>query len=78
MKKQSYNFLLSRSDVPDRTSEVLRAAHELGGKQVKRFILLGSAVSILNSFDDMSAAGGKPYTEDDWNPVRTIQLCCFP
>lgn len=32
-------------------------------------MLLGSAVSVLNSFEDMSREG-TPYTEKDWNPVR--------
>ncbi|KAM3086289.1 hypothetical protein ACMFMG_000425 [Clarireedia jacksonii] len=50
------------------TIEALKAAHEKGGKQLKRFVLLGSAVSILNSFEDMTVQG-KAYTEDDWNPV---------
>ncbi|ESZ92585.1 hypothetical protein SBOR_7002 [Sclerotinia borealis F-4128] len=49
------------------TIEMLKATHELGGKQVKRSILLGSAVSVLDSFEDLSAPEGKPYTEDDWN-----------
>ncbi|KAF2265121.1 hypothetical protein CC78DRAFT_579812 [Lojkania enalia] len=35
---------------------------------MKRFVLLGSAVVVLNEFEDMTKAG-KPYTEDDWNPV---------
>ncbi|KAG4025570.1 hypothetical protein MFRU_055g00430 [Monilinia fructicola] len=51
------------------TIEVLKATHELGGKQVKRFVLLGSAVSVLDSFEDLSAPEGKAYTEDDWNPA---------
>ncbi|ATZ55992.1 hypothetical protein BCIN_12g05340 [Botrytis cinerea B05.10] len=51
------------------TTEILRATHELGGKQVKRFVLLGSAVSVLDSFEDLSAPEGKPYSEDDWNPA---------
>ncbi|THV48494.1 hypothetical protein BGAL_0245g00170 [Botrytis galanthina] len=51
------------------TTEILKATHELGGKQVKRFVLLGSAVSILDSFEDLNAPEGKPYTEDDWNPA---------
>ncbi|APA13259.1 hypothetical protein sscle_10g080290 [Sclerotinia sclerotiorum 1980 UF-70] len=51
------------------TMEILKATHELGGKQVKRFVLLGSAVSILDSFEDLNAPEGKAYTEDDWNPA---------
>ncbi|KAF7869930.1 hypothetical protein EAF04_004714 [Stromatinia cepivora] len=51
------------------TTEILTAAHELGGKLVKRFVLLGSAVSVLDSFEDLNAPEGKAYTEDDWNPA---------
>lgn len=39
---------------------------------MKRFVLLGSAVSVLDSFEDLSAPEGKPYSEDDWNPVRFL------
>ncbi|KAF2494356.1 NAD(P)-binding protein [Lophium mytilinum] len=38
------------------------------GATLKRFVLLGSAVAVLNSFEDMSKAR-TPYTEADWNPV---------
>ena len=51
-----------------RTTEILKAAHHYGGAALKRFVLLGSAVSVLNSFEDMSREGN-PYTEKDWNPV---------
>lgn len=51
-----------------RTTEILKAAHNHGGTALKRFVLLGSAVSALNSFEDQSREG-KPYTEKDWNPV---------
>ncbi|KAJ5812215.1 NAD dependent epimerase/dehydratase [Penicillium riverlandense] len=54
------------------TTEILRAAHHHGGTVLKRFILLGSAVSVLNSFEDESREG-KPYTEKDWNPVTAEQ-----
>lgn len=54
------------------TTEILKAAHQHGGAALKRFILLGSAVSVLNSFEDMSKEG-KPYTEKDWNPVTVEQ-----
>ncbi|KAF2802312.1 NAD(P)-binding protein [Mytilinidion resinicola] len=50
------------------TIGIIESAHKLGGKTLKRFVLLGSAVAVLNSFEDMSKAG-KPYTEADWNPV---------
>lgn len=57
-----------------RTTEILKAAHQHGGTTLKRFVLLGSAVSVLNSFEDMSREG-KPYTEKDWNPVRIADVC---
>ncbi|TVY78155.1 putative uncharacterized oxidoreductase [Lachnellula suecica] len=50
------------------TTELIKAAHELGGPKIKRFVLLGSAVAIVDSYQDMSVAG-KDYTEKDWNPV---------
>jgi hypothetical protein len=53
-----------------RTTELMKAAHELGGQQIKRFVLLGSAVAVLDSGQDITVAG-KDYTEEDWNPVRS-------
>lgn len=49
--------------------ELIKAAHNLGGPQIKRFMLLSSEVAVLDSGQDMSVAG-KYYTEKDWNPVR--------
>lgn len=62
-----------------RTTALMQCAHELGGSKLKRFVLLGSAVAALNSFEDMSVAG-RDYTEDDWNPVRWLTNFpfCFP
>merc|ERR1712187_247545 len=54
------------------TTEILKAAKYYGGLSLKRFILLGSAVSVLNSFEDL-AKEGRPYTEKDWNPVTAEQ-----
>ncbi|KAJ6096999.1 NAD dependent epimerase/dehydratase [Penicillium sp. IBT 16267x] len=54
------------------TTEILKAAHRHGGPTLKRFVLLGSAVSVLNSFEDMSREGN-PYTEKDWNPATAEQ-----
>lgn len=51
-----------------RTLEIMRSAKRYGGPQLKRFVLLSSAVTVLNSFEDMTKEG-KPYTEKDWNPV---------
>lgn len=55
----------------------MKAVHQFGGPKVKRFVLLGSAVAVLDSFQDESVAG-KAYTEADWNPVslrvrRTVE-----
>jgi hypothetical protein len=41
----------------------------MGAAKVKRVVLLGSAVSVLDSFQDVSVAG-TDYTEKDWNPVN--------
>ncbi|RAQ42696.1 hypothetical protein AFGD_010110 [Aspergillus flavus] len=54
------------------TTQILESAHRQGGTSLKRFVLLGSAVSVLNSFEDMSREG-RPYTEEDWNPVTAEQ-----
>ncbi|KFZ16614.1 hypothetical protein V502_05004 [Pseudogymnoascus sp. VKM F-4520 (FW-2644)] len=50
------------------TTEILKSAHHHGGTTLKRFVLLGSAVSVLNSFEDITQEG-RPYTEKNWNPV---------
>ncbi|RFU26820.1 hypothetical protein B7463_g9526, partial [Scytalidium lignicola] len=50
------------------TTEILKSTHNYGGTNLKRFILLSSAVSVLNSFEDITREG-KPYTEKSWNPV---------
>lgn len=54
------------------TTQILKAALRFGGSSLKRFVLLGSAVSVLNSFEDITKEG-KPYTERDWNPVTAEQ-----
>ncbi|GJP88382.1 hypothetical protein CBS63078_6696 [Aspergillus niger] len=54
------------------TTQILESAHQHGGSALKRFILLGSAVSVLDSFEDMSREG-RPYTEKSWNPVTAQQ-----
>ena len=52
----------------NRVKDILQDAHEFGGGRIKRFVLLASAVEVLNSFEDTSKPG-KPYNEEDWNPV---------
>ncbi|KAF2464776.1 uncharacterized protein BDR25DRAFT_380686 [Lindgomyces ingoldianus] len=51
-----------------RTARLITCAHKSGGPSLKRFVLLGSAVAVLNEFEDISIAE-KLYTEVDWNPV---------
>ena len=51
------------------TLGLLESAHRLGGKRLKRFVLLGSSVAVMNSFAREDEKGGD-YVEDDWNPVR--------
>ncbi|KAK3077639.1 hypothetical protein LTS18_009696, partial [Coniosporium uncinatum] len=50
------------------TTRIIESAHKFGGSNIKRFILLGSAVAVLNSFEDLSREG-KPYNKSDWNPA---------
>ncbi|KAF4159486.1 hypothetical protein CNMCM6069_001649 [Aspergillus lentulus] len=54
------------------TTEMLKSAHNYGGTTLRRFVLLGSAVSVLNSFEDITREG-RPYNENDWNPVTAQQ-----
>ena len=50
------------------TLGVLESAHRLGGKRLKRFVLLGSSVAVMNSFAREDEKG-RDYDEEDWNPV---------
>ncbi|PYI00172.1 NAD(P)-binding protein [Aspergillus ellipticus CBS 707.79] len=54
------------------TTQILESAHKHGGTELERFVLLGSAVSVLDSFEDLGCEG-RPYTEKDWNPVSAQQ-----
>jgi nucleoside-diphosphate-sugar epimerase len=54
------------------TTEILKSAYKHGGTSLRRFVLLGSAVSVLNSFEDITREG-RPYNENDWNPVTAQQ-----
>jgi hypothetical protein len=60
--------LLNLADGCGRTVGLMNAAHQLGGTTLKRLVLLGSTVAILDSFQDEQVAG-RAYTENDWNPV---------
>ncbi|KAB8224475.1 hypothetical protein BDV33DRAFT_199510 [Aspergillus novoparasiticus] len=53
-------------------TEILGSAHRHGGMDLKRFVLLSSAGTILNSFEDLTRPG-HPYTEKDWNPITAQQ-----
>lgn len=52
----------------NRTHEILKSAHK-HSKSLERVVIIASAVTVLNSFEDITKEG-KPYTEKDWNPVR--------
>ncbi|EAW09047.1 NAD dependent epimerase/dehydratase [Aspergillus clavatus NRRL 1] len=54
------------------TTEILKSAHRHGGPALKRFVLLSSAATVLDSFEDLTREG-PPYTEKDWNPVTAQQ-----
>ena len=58
-----------------RTLGLLESAQKLGGSRLKRFVLLGSAVAVLNSFEEEGVTG-RDYTEEDWNPVRPSYILC--
>ena len=51
------------------TLGILESAHRLGGKRLKKFVLLGSSVAVMNSFAREDEKG-RDYVEGDWNPVR--------
>ena len=53
------------------TLGILESAHKLGGKRLKRFVLLGSSVAVMDSFAREDEKG-RDYDEDDWNPVRVL------
>ncbi|RDH28587.1 NAD(P)-binding protein [Aspergillus welwitschiae] len=54
------------------TTQIMESAHQHGGSTLKRFVLLGSGVSVLDSFQDIGREGN-PYTEKSWNPVTVQQ-----
>lgn len=60
----------------DSTTSLLKSVHEYGGPQVKRFVLLASTASIMNSLEDTSQTGD-PYSEKDWNPVTQSHHLTF-
>ena len=64
------------SNAARRTLDLLQAAHRLAGGRLKRFVLLGSAVAVLSSFEVVGVAG-RDYTEEDWNPVSGPLFAMF-
>ncbi|KAF7510316.1 hypothetical protein GJ744_006812 [Endocarpon pusillum] len=54
------------------TVGLLKSAHQFGGSSLKRFVYLSSAVTILNSLQDIGRAG-ENYTEKDWNPITAAR-----
>lgn len=49
---------------------LLECCSKYGGERLKRFILMGSTSAIENTLRDESKPVEKPYSEEDWNPVR--------
>ena len=66
--KLSFDVLTAVNVVDIRTLGVLESAHRLGGERLKRFVLLGSSVAVMNSFAREDEKG-RDYDEEDWNPV---------
>jgi hypothetical protein len=50
---------------------MIESTYKYGGPSVKGFVLLESAVAVLNSYEDKTIAG-QDYTEKDWNPVYPL------
>ena len=64
----SFELLIGVNVVDVSTLGVLESAHKLGGKRLKRFVLLGSSVAVIDSFAREDEKG-RDYVEEDWNPV---------
>jgi hypothetical protein len=62
------------SDSFYRTLGLLETAHKFGGARLKRFVVLGSAVAVLNSYMEAEGTRSRDYDEDDWNPVSFLAL----
>ena len=65
----SFEVLIGVNVVNVSTLAVLESAHKLGGKRLKKFVLLGSSVAVIDSFAREDEKG-RDYVEEDWNPVR--------
>ena len=68
-REVSFEVLTGINVIDISTLGLLESAHRLGGKRLKRFVLLGSAVAVLDSFAREDEKG-RDYVEEDWNPVR--------
>ena len=66
---RGFCFNVLHVEILDSTRGILESAQKLVGPALKRFVLLGSSVAVMNSFEREDVAG-KDYTEKDWNPVR--------
>ena len=52
------------------SQHLLKAAHELGGPQIKRFVLLSGIAAAIEPFKQAEEKPDAPdYTEETWNPV---------
>jgi hypothetical protein len=49
---------------------MIESIYKYGGPSVKGFVLLESAVAVLNH--TKTRLSGKDYTENDWNPVYPL------
>ena len=56
---------------PAGVTSLFGAAHRHSGSRLKRIILTGSAVAVLNPFLSPDSDRKHPFTEKDWNPVTT-------
>lgn len=65
----SFEVLIGVNVVNVSTLGVLESAHKLGGKRLKKIVLLGSSVAVIDSFAREDEKG-RDYVEEDWNPVR--------
>ncbi|KAI9750921.1 MAG: V-ATPase V1 sector subunit E [Chaenotheca gracillima] len=51
------------------TTTLLESAHKLGGSRLKRIVITGSGVSIIDPYLPPDKGREKPFDEEDWNPV---------
>jgi nucleoside-diphosphate-sugar epimerase len=56
------------------TLGMLKAAKEFGGDSLKRIVITGSGVSMIDPFRAKDDPRAEPLTEKDWNPVCFLHL----